>query len=293
MMTSPNHSLRTRPELIAVIVLTLVVGGVGSWFLQRLPDNRAGWIVGGMIGIGLFVLIQKLAVILGEPKQDETAWDLSLMERQMSEIREWIESGKTRKLIHDSLKPCTNQDVTAWREWFKAAPFFMADGETLRCGERQSLTNWAIFLAIYLVAVAVLSAWWVESSSRSVNNRLALCIGAGVFGSCIAAFRSFMDRRANGFEDRFGNQSPRLSVAKERFGHGMIPWLSARPLLGAGVGYILYRALYAHAFPEAVTTKALDPKDVSSLVFYAIIAGLFAKTLLDLVLEVVKKVFDV
>ena len=67
----------------------------------------------------------------------------------------------------------------------------VVQGKTLSASEQERLERWF---------------WWVFAN-------IVLLVAA-------AAFRSCLDRRSNGFEDRWENRAPEPSITKERFGNG-------------------------------------------------------------------------
>ena len=153
-----------------------------------------------------------------------------------------------------------------------------------------SLWFWGV--VIYLISIGAMGVLWTTNEvAQPSPRRLWLALVAGMLGSCIAAFRSCLDRRANGLEDQFGNVAPGID-AKERFSDGMVVWFLGRPLLGAAIGWLIYVGLKGGVFSDAAHERILDG-EVWKFLFYMIVAGLFAKTILDLLLEGAKKIFRV
>ena len=104
---------------------------------------------------------------------------------------------------------------------------------------------------------------------------------AGLVGSAVAALISCLDRRANGFEAADGTAYPEPSATKERFGWGMAEWLATRPALGLFMGGLVYIGIVGHIL--TVQSDSLQAK-----VFWALLAGLFAKTLYDMLSGLLK-----
>lgn len=134
--------------------------------------------------------------------------------------------------------------------------------------------RWLVVLSSGAVlAVAVLLAWAPGSSGGdawATARVVALSIVAGVAGSSIAALQSLLDRRSHGLELRFGRKVP-PGGKPDRFSERMAPWFLARPVLGAFAGLVVY------AGPGLVGDR---PDDVLGMTFVALLAGLFAKTLI-------------
>jgi hypothetical protein len=116
---------------------------------------------------------------------------------------------------------------------------------------------------------------------------LPLLLGmlAGFLGSSTAGLRSALDRRANGIEDANGHQWPDPGTKKERFNRRIGVWFWYRPILGMVVGFFVYLAAQAGMLDRA--------KPEAGLAFFALLGGLFAKSLLDLLLEKFKVLFGV
>jgi len=225
-----------------------------------------------------------------KPQSEQSAKPL---QDHAAALTKWLQWGSGQHLLDDRLSVSTT-DLENLRKWVLAAPpLALSKEETLAPGERERLSCWFWFVMVYLV---VLGTWAgraaIGAALSSMAGSVGGCVMAGLFGSCVAAFRSCLERRANGFEDRFGNAAPDPKTSKERFSDGMIVWFLGRPLLGAAVGAMTFIAIRSRVFGEAIAYDKLDQYP-AMLIFYAWLAGLFAKTLLDLLLELTKKVFRV
>ena len=119
-------------------------------------------------------------------------------------------------------------------------------------------------------------------ASRWQNPPL-LGVAAGFLGSSTAALRSALDRHANGIENADGRQWPDPENKKERFNLRMATWFWYRPILGAVMGFVVYLAAQAGLLQAA--------RSGPGLAFFALLAGLFAKSLLDLLLDKFKALF--
>ena len=150
------------------------------------------------------------------------------------------------------------------------------------------LKEYAWKVITYLIVLTVLSSigalWLLLSNAVWIPNLKAglVSLAAGLLGSSISAMLSALQRRANGWEFSDGSTFPG-DEPKERFNESMIPFFLARPFLGMAVGFL--------AFVGGLSAFLIDvgtPPDLYELAFIALLAGLFAKTLLDKP----KEVFD-
>jgi hypothetical protein len=212
------------------------------------------------------------------------------LEERARAIAEWLQDGRQQQILNEKLEGSGSlQELLGWLA--KAPSTQVTAAETLHAGERKRLT-WRFWLVFaYLVILGMFSGWFTVNTALSATSvSVAASLFAGLFGSCVAAFRSCLDRRANGFEDRYGNTTPDPKATKERFADGMITWFIGRPLLGAAIGAMTYLALKGKVFGEQLSLDALQANP-SRLMFYTWVVGLFAKTVLDLLLDLTKKIF--
>ena len=215
------------------------------------------------------------------------------LKEQAQAVSKWLACGRGRKLVNETGEVEVS-NIDALKSWLKEMPPFVAlQTETLDVGKRTALEKkfWIAFLYLVLLGL-VAGRVLLKATLATVPQVLTICITAGLFGSCIAALRSCLDRRANGFEDEFGNAAPNPKELKERFSEGMFFWFMGRPMLGAAVGVLVYLGVTGEVFSEGVA-KSLTGGAPTKLAFVAVLGGLFAKTLLDLLLETTKKIFRV
>jgi hypothetical protein len=133
-------------------------------------------------------------------------------------------------------------------------------------------------------SISLLSGVHVRLPAESFDWQLPLLgMVEGFLGSSTAALRSALDRHANGIEDRDGNQWPDPHARKERFNRGMAIWFLYRPVLGTVMGFLIYLMADAGLFGVGISQ--------TRLAFFALVAGLFAKSLLDLLLDKFKQIF--
>jgi len=109
-----------------------------------------------------------------------------------------------------------------------------------------------------------------------------LILGAcgGLLGSCIAAGISAAQRYSDGVETRDGRQYPGAE-RKPRFNDAMVPFFYLRPFLGAGMGVLAYAGLIAGLLFTTGSTGSASAVRPESVLFAAVVAGLFAKTLIE------------
>lgn len=201
------------------------------------------------------------------------------------------ESSKSKTVI---IELWTSQNVTA--DW----TYLTAElkGRTNACltpeDERASIEKLFRIVTISLLCLIsaslagttlLLSALHFRPPADTFDWRLPILgIVAGCLGSSTAALRSALDRHANGIEDRDGNQWPDPNSKKERFNRGMGIWFLYRPVLGIVVGFLIYLAADAGLFGYSISPTRLG--------FFTLVGGLFAKSLLDLLLEKFKQIFS-
>ena len=100
---------------------------------------------------------------------------------------------------------------------------------------------------------------------------------AGLLGSCITAGRSAAQRHADGYEFEDGFQYPSAEKDTERFNIRMLGFFYLRPFLGAGMGVVAYAGTVAGTLFSTASDGA--PR-AESVLFFALLAGLFSKTLI-------------
>lgn len=241
-------------------------------------------IVGGAF-LGRLLLWWERSPYHPESQEAQAKREGELAERAQ-QIEEWLQAGRRRQIITQNLQgPGPLQELLSW---LKGAPFTQVKAEeTLIGDERKRLNRWFWAVFAYLVVLGTASGWCTLTTT---TLSLSSFFVAGLFGSCVAAFRSCLDRRANGFEDKYGNVSPDPKTTKERFADGMITWFFGRPFLGAALGVATYLALQGEVFGADLTLTKLQTNP-SKVMFYTWVVGLFAKTVLDLLLDLTKKIF--
>jgi hypothetical protein len=140
-------------------------------------------------------------------------------------------------------------------------------------------------LGAYLLSWLPDGAHLAEAGRRSTKFLGQALIG--VSGSAVAALISCLNRYANGFESYDGKLSyPEDAKDKEKFSARFATWLWARPYLGAPVApaFIWGLSHFTNHPQEFTTSNRL-------IGFTAFMAGLLAKSVLDLVRGLFKNVF--
>ena len=91
---------------------------------------------------------------------------------------------------------------------------------------------------------------------------------------------SAAQRYSDGVETRDGRQYPGTE-RKPRFNDAMVPFFYLRPFLGAGMGVLAYAGLIAGLLFTTGSTGSASAVRPESVLFAAVVAGLFAKTLIE------------
>jgi hypothetical protein len=128
----------------------------------------------------------------------------------------------------------------------------------------------------------------------SNTDVILLIIALGTLGSAISALVSVADRFGTGVEYESGTKYPPPEVLepgkpdqRSMFVKRMIPWFFVRPLLGATAGLLTYLGVIGGYFVAVANPEDVDVR-LYSVIFFSLLGGLFAKTLL----EKLKDTFD-
>jgi len=154
--------------------------------------------------------------------------------------------------------------------------------------ELRMLDRLAHVSIVYLIAVAIASFFagaYVLKAPELPSLLAQLLIGFS--GSAIAALTSCLDRYATGFERENGKPFPKnAKVGEGKFNRRFSRWLFTRPFLGAVVAPVFIWGLsHFTKNPQAFLSAG------ETLGFTAFMAGLLAKSVLDLVKNLFKNVF--
>ena len=152
--------------------------------------------------------------------------------------------------------------------------------------ELRRLDRLAHFNIIYLLVLSLTS--FLAGAYVLKLNPLPGLLAAqliGFCGSAIAAFTSSLDRYSNGFERENGKPFPEEATGG-KFNRRFSRWLFARPFLGAVVAPVFIWGL--SRFTKSSSEFLSSPE---TLGFTAFMAGLLAKSILDLIKNLFKNVF--
>lgn len=135
---------------------------------------------------------------------------------------------------------------------------------------------------LILVMIIFLSSVLLYETYSNTQNILFACLVAAVNGSTVSAFLSALNRRANGWEFSDGQKYP-VGSKPDRFSMRMSIFFLMRPLLGILAGFIIYFgfSIISHA-------QVSGAEESHTLIFWSLIAGLFAKSLI----QKLKDLFD-
>lgn len=155
--------------------------------------------------------------------------------------------------------------------------------------ERDSLARLFHINLVYLLFVLgtclLLATRLVQILSPA--DALVISIVTGIMGSTTAAFISCLERHANGFEDSQGNQSPSKEEQVGRFNRGMFYWFLARPWLGAVTGAVVYWGIAGDILVSG--NGATTAQEQAA--FWGFLAGLLAKSLLEILKGLLTNIF--
>jgi hypothetical protein len=205
-------------------------------------------------------------------------------------LNEWLRQGQSEGLVDDRLAWVSGKEdaIEKWLKRGKESGVLLLAGELSEACQRELQTRfrWVLAFLLTMMGAGVSAIFWL-GKSPTTSSHLLTGVVAGLLGSATAAFISCLDRRANGFEDKYGNAFPDPMERKERFGKSMSYWLMCRPFLGVVMGVIAYLWVASGLLP------GMKPPDSSAEDFYRVafvgsIAGLFAKTLYDILQNVLK-----
>jgi len=153
--------------------------------------------------------------------------------------------------------------------------------------ELKMLDNLAHINLSYLLVVGLSSFFYGAFVLSKSNPNLIFGISLiGFSGSAVAALTSCLDRYSTGFEKEDGKTTYPIDIeqGKGKFNRRFARWLFVRPFLGAIVAPVFIWGI--HLFidkPEQYLGNKLG--------FTAFMAGLLAKSVLDLIKGLFKNIF--
>ena len=139
----------------------------------------------------------------------------------------------------------------------------------------------------YLAGILIISLGYAATQVNSDRPELfLLCVAAGVAGSATAALVSTLERHAQGLEDNKRGATPDPTTRKERFSERMFYWFIMRPWLGGAVAAAVFWGFVARD-----SSPGAQGLPTTRVAFYGMLAGLFAKSVLDILRALPKNVF--
>jgi hypothetical protein len=138
------------------------------------------------------------------------------------------------------------------------------------------------YLLTCLVVSVVFLAVLVAYGPKDVPTTLAIAGVAGFLGSSVAALLSINERVAYGWVFRSGNRTPAPDEKKERFNARLVRGFVSRPFVGVVAGLLVFFGCVS-----GVLWK-VPQESTFTLTFWCLLGGIFAKTLLDKLKEVLK-----
>lgn len=263
--------------LMFILLMIGLLGGVSiKWAIDHVREWLPDWLRGRK----------------KEGDEEEKKVSEPIPEEERDKITAWLLLGVKEGVLESPSMRVLGTNQRALYRWLRGAPFAAVSfRRQISKRERTRLTVWFWGVIVYLITVGIICTWWLHLElDEQVPSLWSIAIVSGILGSSIAAFRSSLDRRSHGFEDQYGNVAPGVDK-QERFSDGMVYWFLGRPLLGGAVALIIYFGLNGEIFCAAAKEEIL--KGNWKFVFYATLVGLFAKSILDILLKAVKEVFHV
>lgn len=157
-----------------------------------------------------------------------------------------------------------------------------------------------VFLSIIIILGSLILTFTIEG--KWVVTSAAF---AGIIGSSTASLLSALSRRANGWELSNGSKIPEQKseegTKKERFSLSMAPFFCFRPFLGIIAGLIVFYGgdllgLKLDSPTDSVVVSEtklalLQDETFKRIIFFSLLSGLFAKTLIEILKGMFKSFF--
>jgi len=174
--------------------------------------------------------------------------------------------------------------------------------------EIQKLERVSIITFLFLATIIILGSLMLTLTIGSQWIVTSAAI-AGIIGSATAALLSSLSRKATGWELSDGTYIPNTGTTqdkKERFSQRMATFFIFRPFLGIIGGLIVYYGgdllnlvlETKDTIVEPTTSITLEVRQRTTelenfkrIIFYSLLAGLFAKTLIEILKGVFKSFF--
>jgi len=180
--------------------------------------------------------------------------------------------------------------------------------------EIEKLERLSLYIFIFLSSVIIVCGLML-SYLITCKYFATACVLAGIVGSATSGLLSSLQRRAAGWELEDGSKRPTKETEenktqqkednREMFSLRMSSFFIFRPFLGIIAGLVIYYGLdLLPGLPE-VSSKSGSMTDLETqlnvngpneifrtLIFYSLIAGLFVKTMIDVLKGIFKSVFN-
>jgi len=186
--------------------------------------------------------------------------ELKKIESKIKEVQDKIKS------INEILKPIKSNQLNE-----------------LLLNEKPQLEKRFLLACIILVVIILITLFGIGFNSYLGIGLFWVCVFSGILGSSTSALISALQRRANGLEFQNGIKYP-SEQPKDKFSMRISIFFILRPLLGVIGSIIVF-----YGFESIFNFEKAEIKpDDSKLILLSLLAGLFAKSLI----EKLKNVFD-
>ncbi|MFD2562660.1 hypothetical protein [Aquimarina rubra] len=160
-------------------------------------------------------------------------------------------------------------------------------GELLVLEEAMLKSRFRLVILI-LTSCIILTSLVIILDYKFFLETIWICISSGILGSSISALVSALQRKANGWEFKNGLKYPNESP-KDKFSIRISSFFMVRPLLGILSGFVIN-----YGFQATRSFKLhSEGLDEASLIFWSILAGLFAKSLIEKLKDLFKNLVGV
>ncbi|WP_299443302.1 hypothetical protein [uncultured Aquimarina sp.] len=155
--------------------------------------------------------------------------------------------------------------------------------EELLVLEETTLKNRFRVVILILTSCIIITSLVIILNYFFFLEAIWICILSGILGSSVSALISALQRKANGWEFKNGLKYPNDSP-KDKFSIRMSSFFMTRPILGILSGFIIY---YGFQVIGVFQIHSEGLKE-ASLIFWSILAGLFAKSMIEKLKDVFK-----
>ncbi|MDH7448333.1 hypothetical protein [Aquimarina sp. 2201CG14-23] len=149
--------------------------------------------------------------------------------------------------------------------------------------EEPELRNRFRVVLFILIVCIILTALIIIMNYKLLLEIIWICILSGILGSSVSALISVLQRKANGWEFKNGMKYPD-EFPKDKFSVRMSTFFAIRPILGILSGFIIYYGFQI----IGVFKYRTEEFDESNVIFWSLLAGLFAKSMIEKLKDVFK-----